>query len=190
MFVGWDFLLAEIWGLLVLAALVGLCAGWLIWGGRRKADGQADLAPLARPETQLRDHDIPPMQGGGYTRPKVPNAAPIAQTSPPNSILTDTPASPPAPAERSARPMGLDAPRDGLPDDLTKIKGIGAKMEALCNDLGFWHYDQIAEWNDREIAWVDGNLEGFKGRVTRDGWIEQAKALAANQRPAFVRRKD
>ena len=25
---------------------------------------------------------------------------------------------------------------------------------------------------------MDANLEGFKGRVTRDAWVEQAKLLA------------
>ena len=30
-----------------------------------------------------------------------------------------------------------------------------------------------------EVAWVDENLEGFKGRVSRDRWVEQARELAA-----------
>jgi hypothetical protein len=46
-----------------------------------------------------------------------------------------------------------------------------------------------AAWNADEIAWVDDNLEGFKGRVTRDNWVAQAKALTGIQVPAFMRRK-
>jgi NADH-quinone oxidoreductase subunit E len=79
-----------------------------------------------------------------------------------------------------ARPGGLAAPRGGVPDDLTVIKGIGPKLELLCHGLGFFHFDQIAAWTAAEVAWVDDNLEGFKGRVTRDNWVAQAASLAAN----------
>ncbi len=81
----------------------------------------------------------------------------------------------------SARPLRLDAPRDGRADDLKLIKGIGPKLEDLCHALGFYHFDQIAAWTPAEVAWVDDNLEGFKGRVSRDGWVAQAKALAAGR---------
>ena len=78
-------------------------------------------------------------------------------------------------AGEASRPAGLDAPRDGKADDLKQIKGIGPKMEQVCNRLGYWHFDQIAAWTPDEVAWVDANLEGFPGRVTRDHWVEQAK---------------
>ncbi len=86
------------------------------------------------------------------------------------------------------RPAGLDGPRDGNADDLKQIKGVGPKMEQLCNSLGFWHFDQIANWTPDEVAWVDANLEGFKGRVTRDNWVEQAKVLAAGGETEFSKR--
>ena len=54
--------------------------------------------------------------------------------------------------------------------------------------MGFWHFDQIASWSGDEIAWVDANLEGFKGRVTRDNWVEQAKILAAGGETEFSKR--
>ncbi|MDD9978410.1 MAG: hypothetical protein OXQ30_11860 [Boseongicola sp.] len=86
------------------------------------------------------------------------------------------------------RPAGLDAPRGGQADDLKQIKGVGLKMEQLCNSLGFWHFDQVASWTPDEVAWVDANLQGFKGRVTRDGWVEQAKILAAGGETEFSKR--
>lgn len=82
------------------------------------------------------------------------------------------------------RPSALDAPREGKADDLQRIKGVGPALEKLCHSLGFYHYDQIANWTDAEVAWVDQNLEGFKGRVTRDQWVAQAKDLAAQNAPA------
>jgi NADH-quinone oxidoreductase subunit E len=72
----------------------------------------------------------------------------------------------------------LGEARGGQADDLKKIKGVGPKLEKLLNSLGFFHFDQIANWTADEIAWVDDNLEGFKGRVTRDEWVAQAKVLA------------
>ena len=56
--------------------------------------------------------------------------------------------------------------------------GVGPVLEKLLHKLGFYHFDQVAGWTASEIAWVDENLEGFKGRVTRDSWVAQAKELA------------
>ena len=216
MFKGWELLLVEMWVLLALAALIGLIAGWLIWGGRAEigrgfvTDTGANANEIHRLRTELdrskaqtRDplDDIPSMQGGGYVRPPLAAQAvlpvstldPIVEM-PADDAVKPVPNAQPTPAALNSatvgKPQGFIAARDGLPDDLTKIKGIGAKMETLCNRLGFWHYDQIAAWNTDEIAWVDDNLEGFKGRVTRDNWVAQAKALTGIQVPAFMRRKD
>jgi len=79
----------------------------------------------------------------------------------------------------TARPAGMDAPRELGPDDLKRIKGVGPALEALLHSLGYYHFDQVAGWSAAEVAWVDDNLEGFKGRVTRDDWVEQAGLLAA-----------
>ncbi|NNJ67746.1 MAG: NADH-quinone oxidoreductase subunit NuoE [Boseongicola sp.] len=81
-------------------------------------------------------------------------------------------------APEGTKPEGLSEARGGQPDDLKQIKGVGPKLEKLLNSLGFFHFDQVANWTADEIAWVDDNLEGFKGRVTRDEWVAQAKVLA------------
>ena len=95
-----------------------------------------------------------------------------------------------ATAEAGTRPEALTAARDGKADDLKKIKGIGPKLELLCQSLGFFHFDQIAGWSADEVAWVDQNLEGFKGRVTRDDWVGQARLLAAGGETAFSKKVD
>ncbi|MEM5542058.1 NADH-quinone oxidoreductase subunit E [Sulfitobacter sp. AS92] len=76
------------------------------------------------------------------------------------------------------KPDQLDAPRESGADDLKRIKGVGPKLEQMLNGMGFYHFDQIANWGPEEVAWVDQNLEGFKGRVSRDNWVEQAGSLA------------
>ncbi len=88
------------------------------------------------------------------------------------------------------RPEALEGPREGGADDLKKIKGVGPKLEKLCNSLGFYHFDQIANWSADEVEWVDQNLEGFKGRVTRDNWVEQARILASGGETDFSEKVD
>ncbi|HQY45114.1 MAG TPA: NADH-quinone oxidoreductase subunit E [Paracoccaceae bacterium] len=87
--------------------------------------------------------------------------------------LADVPAAPAKPK----KPRGLKAPRKAGADDLKIIKGIGPKLEALLHSLGFYHFDQLAGWTEAELAWVDDNLDGFKGRAVREDWVGQARAL-------------
>lgn len=75
----------------------------------------------------------------------------------------------------ASRPAGLERP--AAPDDLKAISGVGPKAEKVLNDLGIWTHAQIAALTEAEIAWLDGEL-GFGGRIGRDDWIGQAKALA------------
>jgi NADH-quinone oxidoreductase subunit E len=82
----------------------------------------------------------------------------------------------------------LSAARASGADDLKMIKGVGPKLEALLNRLGFYHFDQVASWTADEVAWVDQNLEGFKGRVSRDNWVAQAKTLATGGQTEFSKR--
>ena len=80
----------------------------------------------------------------------------------------------------SARPTTLAKARDGGPDKLTKIKGIGPKLQELLFSMGFFHFDQIASWDKSQVAWVDENLDGFKGRASRDDWVAQAFSLSGS----------
>ncbi|WP_097802994.1 NADH-quinone oxidoreductase subunit E [Pelagimonas varians] len=86
------------------------------------------------------------------------------------------------------KPSTLDAAREGGADDLKLIKGVGPKLEKMLNSMGFYHFDQVASWKASELAWVDQNLEGFKGRATRDEWVAQAKTLASGEETEFATR--
>ena len=117
-------------------------------------------------ETQTRD--MPELA-------TVPSAAAIAEPATFSGAALDE-----APLEFSgvaSKPEGLSAPRGGQADPLQEISGVGPTMETLLHSLGYFHFDQIASWTPAEVAWVDDNLEGFKGRVTRDNWVSQAKDL-------------
>jgi NADH-quinone oxidoreductase subunit E len=86
------------------------------------------------------------------------------------------------------KPRTMKAPRKAGADDLKLIKGVGPKLEKLLNTLGFYHFDQIAKWSAEELSWVDENLEGFKGRASRDEWVSQADTLAKGEMTEFSSR--
>ncbi len=83
----------------------------------------------------------------------------------------------PKAAAKTDGPELLKKARTGGADDLKLISGVGPKLEQTLNEMGFWHFDQIAKWKKADIAWVDSRLK-FKGRIERDDWIKQAKTLA------------
>ena len=90
-----------------------------------------------------------------------------------------------APVAADGKPSTMSKARDGGADDLKLLKGVGPALEKTLNELGFYHFDQVAAWRKKEIDWVDGNLR-FKGRIERDEWIKQAKVLAKGGTTAFV----
>jgi small subunit ribosomal protein S2 len=71
----------------------------------------------------------------------------------------------------------LTAPR-GAPDDLAKLQGVGPQLVKKLNDGGIFHYWQIAALQPADIEKLDQDLK-LNGRITRDGWIDQARALTA-----------
>ena len=77
--------------------------------------------------------------------------------------------------ERNAPPPLLDAP--GTPDDLKLIVGVGPVIERMLYQLGIATYRQIARWTDRDIDEFDARLAEFPGRIRRDAWVTQARAL-------------
>jgi NADH-quinone oxidoreductase subunit E len=151
--------------------------------GRYNASAQAavDLADTLR---RIDGTEVPlttPWLGKAAKAASSAKAAAKAAPEPKAKPAKSAKAKPVAePASGTAsRPAALKAARKGKADDLTLILGIGPKLATLCQSLGFYHFDQIAAWTPAEIAWVDDNLTGFKGRVTRDKWVVQAKVLAA-----------
>ncbi|KAA1177749.1 5' DNA nuclease [Rhizobium tropici] len=61
-------------------------------------------------------------------------------------------------------------------DDLKRISGIGPKLEQVLNERGIKRFADIAAWSDADIERIDAEL-GFDGRIRRDDWFGQAKAL-------------
>jgi NADH-quinone oxidoreductase subunit E len=122
-----------------------------------------------------------PVKKSNAATPAQPEAAAAKVTEPktePKAEATET-------VEEKA-PETLTAAREGGADDLKLLKGVGPKLEQTLNELGFFHFDQIAKWTEAEVAWVDARLK-FKGRIERDGWIDQAKQLASGEETEFAK---
>lgn len=200
---------------LVFGVLLGLFWGNPMAGqGHDTAhDDDHDHAPPTHP-SRVAD----PVQPLAPLMALVPVAMPVAEAAPQQEAEPVAPAEPMAPREPIApraidtpiepvptlpvsqplpvspvegggdKPEGLAGPRNGQADALQSIEGIGPVLEKLCHDLGIYHFDQIAGWGPAEIAWMDGNLKGFRGRVSRDKWVAQAKLISAVGVQAFLLR--
>ncbi|MCV6595319.1 MAG: 50S ribosomal protein L21 [Silicimonas sp.] len=65
-------------------------------------------------------------------------------------------------------------------DDLKRLSGVGPALEKKLHEAGVTSFAQIAGWGAEDIAAMDEKLS-FKGRIERDGWVDQAKAFEAEK---------
>ena len=145
--------------------------------GRHQYNASAQLATdIGDTVKRIDGTEVPlltPWQGKGKPAPKKAAAkkspAPKAAKAPVETADEQKVA--------AKKPRVLKAARKAGADDLKKITGLGPKMEETLNGLGIFHYDQIAKWSPAEVAWVDDAAKA-RGRIERDGWVEQAAALA------------
>ncbi|MGX1100629.1 polyhydroxyalkanoate depolymerase [Amorphus sp. MBR-141] len=160
-------------------------------------DAQAKAPAAAKPETRAPAKAATAPKATPTPKAAAPKAkaAPKAAAAPKAKA---TPASRTAPAKtaakapakaatprsaRKAKPkrgsladVALAAP-NGTADDLTRIRGIGPGLAKRLNDMGIFHFEQVARLSASAIDEIDGALS-FPGRIRRDDWIGQAKALA------------
>ena len=161
-------ILASIFLGAVVFIVVGLLLGWIFC---------SELKPLVQSNETSTAPSAP-----------APAPAPAAEAAPVTAPVPVVEAPEAEAVEDAVRPEALSGARDGGADDLKMIKGVGPKLEIMLNELGFYHFDQIAGWSAAEVAWVNDNLAGFKGRVSRDNWVEQARKLASGQETEFSKR--
>ena len=81
-----------------------------------------------------------------------------------------------AAAPKAAKPAKAAAGAD----DLKKLSGVGPALEKKLLEAGVTTFAQVAGWTVADVAEMDEKLS-FKGRIEREGWIEQAAAFAAEK---------
>lgn len=162
---------SEFWYLCVLALVVGLLTAAWVWLRLRPSPPETDI------------DDVAPSQPAGRlepNRPVIDVASPVS-FSMPDPVPAASPRLEGADSERPAIAAAL-----GAPDDLSMIKGVGPKLNALLGSLGVSRFDQIAAWTDADIAEVDRFLGNFQGRIERDNWVDQARFLSVSDHDGFT----
>lgn len=172
------------WPLFVVALLLGIAIAWWIFASSRKTQvrdhSAADVldegvAPAARnqalidaaPAAAVQPPVVPPgVAGAGTAVAAAVEAQQIRAAEKAEAAETEAEAQRTPPTSPSA-----------ASDDLTRIKGIGGKLNELLASLGITSFAQIAAWNDADIDRVDAQLGRFQGRIRRDSWVEQARLL-------------
>ena len=204
-------LIIEAFLLTAIAVGAGVLVGVLVkqWFGRRTVGSErladvmaaaeaaeAGAAPVRAeqaPEPEVEEPEAPEPESLVEEEPEtIVVPAGLAREAPapePPEVLTGPAAEVSAGLDRIAgadrvgeRPPALPGPRDAVADDLRRIRGIGPQNATRLNALGVYHFDQIAAWTPAEVRWVGAYL-AFPGRIEREDWIGQARALMAGDRP-------
>lgn len=105
---------------------------------------------------------------------KAKKAAPKKEAAPAAEVKEEAPKAKKAPAKKAEAAPAAPA---GEPDDLTQLKGVGPAYAKKLHEAGVTTFAQIAALTPEGIEELEEKLNA-KGRVERDGWIEQAKELA------------
>ena len=159
----------------LLAGVIGLATAWWIWGRLPDVDVAGDGAGDGDADADV-DADTARMTFTPEPEPAPEPVAPVAAAAAGAGAI--------AASSDDDRPQEEGKPKIaaaiGEPDDLTRIKGIGPKLNELCQSLGVRRFDQIAQWGAADVAEVDQYLK-IKGRIDRDEWVAQAKLLAAGK---------
>ncbi|MGB5735410.1 MAG: helix-hairpin-helix domain-containing protein [Thiohalocapsa sp.] len=98
-----------------------------------------------------------------------PSTAAAAPGKPEKSVAAPAAKSPVAP-----KTVSSSSPAE---EDLTQISGIGPGLEKKLKDNGFTNLRQIATLTEAQIADLEKSVIRFSGRIGREAWVEQAKAL-------------
>ena len=112
---------------------------------------------------------------GAGSVPAAASSAPAKKPAKAKAEKAPAPAKAPA-AKKAAKPAKAEA-APAASDDLKKLSGVGPALEKKLNAAGITSYAQIAAWTDADVAAIDEQLS-FKGKIEREGWIDQAKELA------------
>lgn len=162
----------------VIALLIGVATAWWIWGRLGEivsdtVDSAADTVGDVATGTVDAAKGAGSAVAGGVG---AAGAGAAAMASDAKDAVADTASGAKTKVQDVAGKPKI-AMAVGDPDDLTKIKGVGPKLDELCQSFGVRRFDQIAAWSSADVAEVDQYLK-IKGRIDRDNWVDQAKLLA------------
>lgn len=145
-------LIWQMWLLLFLAFGIGIAAGWRIWSGGTGGERRA-LASAREEVSRLRRQNDDLSRSLAAARKDVDGT----EDDSPEVIEAE-----------AASPVSHN--------DLLVIRGLGPKAASALREGGVTSFEQIAAWTEDDIAEWDDRLTA-RGRIARDDWVGQAKAL-------------
>jgi predicted flap endonuclease-1-like 5' DNA nuclease len=144
------YLLTQIFLCLLVAFLLGLLLGWLLWGRERarRLAGDAEAVQIAHARIASLEADLAACQDAATA------ANPAAAT------------------------MGLfGAVAEAPVDDLKRISGVGPVIEKQLAGIGITTFRQIANLTSEDIQTVQSAIGFFPGRIEQEDWRAQAAQL-------------
>ena len=158
-----------------LAATLGLKTPKAIERWREEARAlQGESSGTARDETPQSTMPEAETPSPTPERPKVERKKAEASLEEVQAPAAEEAAEPSKPPEISAE--------EPVPDDLTRIKGIGPTYEQRLKEAGIVTFAQLAALSDEQVEELEEKMK-LGGRITRDAWREQARALAQEETP-------
>lgn len=152
----------QMWVLLLLAALGGGIAGWILRGSL------LNVPPLRLPGRGTEHSASPPARDSSAT---LENGG--------GKPVSDGPPSRESGGENLSSGGSKPVPsKTATADDLSRIKGLGPKAVEALKAEGVTAFSQIASWSNADINRFDAALNA-RGRIAREDWVGQAKKLAA-----------
>jgi len=159
------YLFLQTWAWVLGAFILGLFFGWWLCG-RCCCNSSKESSVESKP-----------------TEKKSKTKSAPAKKSKPKAAVNEV-----VDVEESWKPLGLTSKPKDL-DDLKRVKGIGAVIEKTLHSLGIYQFQQVADFTEENISWVDNHIS-FPGRIQREEWVSQAKKLAAGKETEFSKKVD
>jgi NADH-quinone oxidoreductase subunit E len=157
--------------------------------GAVEATNKRVVAPTEEKPVAKKDGagEAKPVKASPATKPAAAKPAVVKRVETKPAVVKAAPAKVPAKAKAKiavvapveAKPAAAPVRRRNVAvktDDLKRISGIGPKLEQVLNGRGILRVADIAAWSDADVERIDTEL-GFDGRIRRDDWVGQAKAL-------------
>ncbi|MEC7298420.1 MAG: hypothetical protein VXW43_07045, partial [Pseudomonadota bacterium] len=150
----------------IVAGIVGYALVTFVCNDAAEPEGTSMTPPATTPLTPTPTPMAPspaaapvaPVPPAPVEVPVEASDAPAKETKAPAAEDTAPVAAPAEDTTQKAadsegtRPEGLEQARDGGADDLTKIKGVGPKLQGMLNEMGYFHFDQIAAWGPSDVT--------------------------------------
>jgi len=166
---------------LLLAALIGFVIGYIVGKGSRKQDATQEPKIETTETTEIEEEIEEDTNSKSSNEVEIPTSDAIEKVAEALEAVEAQETIEEDDSKETAQEEGIKpelfSSEEGVSkDELTQIKGIGPKMEDKLNEAGIYNFEQIANWSEDNLKWLEQNTT-FAHRAKKDLWVNQAKEL-------------